>query len=191
MNGKSLDDMTDEERWRLFPIILSNHQSSWKKSFLDEKIVLEPIIGSANIVRINHIGSTAVPGLIAKPTVDILLEIAEETDIPGLVSRMQEAGYRCIPQDDKPAPGLMFTKGYTEAGFKGQVFHIHVRYKGDWDEPYFRDYLVTHPEAAVEYGQLKQDLAVKYKYNRDAYTEGKTAFIKRITNLAKTGVSNP
>lgn len=191
MNGKSLDDMTDEERWRLFPIILSNHQTSWEKCFLDERTVLEPIIGSANIVRINHIGSTAVPGLIAKPTVDILLEITEETDIPGLVSRMQEVGYRCVPQDDKPAPGLMFTKGYTEAGFKGQVYHIHVRYKGDWDEPHFREYLLTHPEAAVEYGQLKQDLAVKYKYHRDAYTAGKTAFIKRITNLAKKRHSNP
>lgn len=185
MKRKNLDEMTDEERWRLFPIMLSKHQPSWRQHYRDEKEVLRKIIGPESIISINHIGSTAVPGLIAKPTVDVLLEVREGTDITELTSSMRQAGYHPIPQDDKPAPGLMFTKGYTESGFKGQVFHIHLRYPGDWDEIYFRDYLLVHPEAAAEYGQLKRKLARLHEFNRDAYTEGKTDFIRRITRLGR------
>ena len=81
---------------------------------------------------------------------------------------------------------MMFIKGYTEKGFKGQVFHAHVRYDGDWDELYFRDYLLTHPETAAEYGRLKMKIKQKYEYHRDAYTDAKTDFIQKIVKLART-----
>lgn len=80
---------------------------------------------------------------------------------------------------------MMFMKGYTSQGFKGQVFHVHVRYIGDWDELYFRDYLMVHPEIADEYGQLKIELQKKYEHDRDGHTNAKTDFIKRITELAR------
>jgi len=85
---------------------------------------------------------------------------------------------------------MMFMKGYTPQGFKGQAFHIHIRYRGDWDELYFRDYLLTHPEIAVEYGELKSELQKKYEHDRDAYTDAKTDFIKRITKLARAEISS-
>lgn len=66
---------------------------------------------------------------------------------------------------------MMFMKGYTPNGFKGQSFHIHVCYKGDWDELYFRDYLLRHSDIAKEYGSLKYKLMKKYKNDREAYTE--------------------
>lgn len=84
--------MTDEERWRLFPIILSEHKPVWKNYYLDEKLVIERIIGSQNIVSISHIGSTAVPGLISKPTIDILVQIKNSTDIKKMILDMQKAG---------------------------------------------------------------------------------------------------
>ena len=181
---KSLDDMTDEERWQLFPIILSEYKPIWKTNYLKEMAVVKEAIGSYNISRISHIGSTAVPGLIAKPTVDILVEIKDNTDTDRLISNMQLGGYRYLEQPENPPPHMMFIKGYTPEGFKGQVFHVHVRYSGDWDELYFRDYLLAHPETSEEYGKLKMELKNKYEHDRDGYTHAKTEFIERITQLA-------
>lgn len=187
--AKSLDDMTDEERWQLFPIILSEYKPAWKTNYLKEMAVVKEAVGSYNIIRISHIGSTAVPGLIAKPTVDILVEIKDNTDTDRLISNMQLGGYRYLEQPENPPPHMMFIKGYTPEGFKGQVFHVHVRYSGDWDELYFRDYLLAHPETAEEYGRLKQELKNKYEHDRDGYTYAKTEFIERITKLARAEVN--
>jgi GrpB-like predicted nucleotidyltransferase (UPF0157 family) len=183
--NKDLDEMTNEERWRLFPIILSKHKPEWKGKYLKEKTVLEKSIGRENIIRINHFGSTAIPGLIAKPTIDILVEIKDGSDTQRVISNMQSSGYIYVEQPDNPAPHMMFLKGYTRKGFKGQTFHVHIRYRGDWDELYFRDYLLLHPDIAEEYGKLKMELKKKYEYNRDGYTDSKTSFIKRITKLAR------
>jgi GrpB-like predicted nucleotidyltransferase (UPF0157 family) len=188
--NKDLNEMTNEELWQLFPIILSEYKSEWKEKYLKEKSVLEQSIGKQNIVRINHYGSTAIPGLIAKPTIDILVEIKDDTDTRKLISDMQANGYRYLEQPDNPPPHMMFTKGYTPQGFKGQAFHIHARYSGDWDELYFRDYLLLHPDIAKEYGKLKLGLKEKYEHDRDGYTEAKTDFIKRITLLARDEIPN-
>lgn len=183
--AKSLTDMTNEELWRLFPIILSQHSPAWKDRYLTEKAALETEIGAANIIRISHIGSTAVPNLLAKPTIDILLEIKETTDLGQLIAALQGIGYIYSPQPDNPPPHMMFLKGYTPEGFRGQAYHLHVRYSGDWDELYFRDYLISHPDAAKKYAQLKLNLKEKYEFDRDGYTVAKTDFIKNLTKLAR------
>src|SRR4030042_634153 len=183
--SKSLEEMTDAERSRLFPVILSEYKPVWKKNYLKERAVLEQSVGSYNIVRINHIGSTVVPGLIAKPTVDILVEIKDNTDTARLVSKMQLAGYRYLEQPKNPPPHMMFIKGYTPEGFKGQVFHVHVRYSGDWDALYFRDYLLAHPEIVEASRKIKLEQKQQYEFDRDAYTYAKTDFIERITGLAR------
>ncbi|MFX4261478.1 GrpB family protein [Pelotomaculum propionicicum] len=84
----------------------------------------------------------------------------------------------------------LFMKGYTPEGFKGQVYHVHVRYSGDWDELYFRDYLISHPDVADEYGKLKLELKNRFEFDRDAYTDAKTDFIKKATRLAKEEMQN-
>ncbi len=187
--SKNIDELTDEERSQFFPIILSEHQLRWQKNFRKEKTLLERAVGIANIVRINHIGSTAVPDLIAKPTIDILVEIKNDTDISKLIGKMQSVGYRFIHQPTIPVKHMYFIKGYTSQGFKGQVFHVHSDYRGDWDELYFRDYLLTHPEIADEYGKLKLALQKRYGYDRDGYTNAKTDFIKRVVKLARAEIS--
>lgn len=105
--------------------------------------------------------------MIAKPTIDILLEVKNDTNIEKLKSNMQSVGYIYNEQLNNPAPCMMFMKGYTPQGFKGQVFHVHVRYSGDWVELYFRDYLLAHSEIADEYGKLKMELKKKYEHDRD------------------------
>jgi GrpB-like predicted nucleotidyltransferase (UPF0157 family) len=182
---KLLSEMSNEELWQLFPIIITEHNNKWKELFLSEKKLIEELIGKNKIVRINHIGSTAVPNLLAKPTIDILVEIKDNTDIPSLIKSLESIDYIYSPQPQKPPPHMMFLKGYTPEGFKGQVFHIHVRYYGDWDEIYFRDYLINHPDVAKEYGNLKLDLKEKYEHDRDGYTQAKTDFIKQVTNIAR------
>ena len=76
-------------------------------------------------------------------------------------------------------------KGYTEDGFADKVFHLHVRYTGDNDELYFRDYLMGHPDAASEYEKLKLKLWKKFEHNRDAYTNAKSEFVYKCTEKAR------
>lgn len=82
------------------------------------------------IERINHIGSTSVNGLLAKPVIDILLAITEDCDLKFLVSILEKNGYTLEIQVQKLAPHMMFMKGYIEKGFTKKAFHLYVRYLG-------------------------------------------------------------
>ncbi len=182
---KPLSEMTNEELWQLFPIELSDHRDEWKQWYEDERDSIIRLIGMENVIRISHIGSTSVPGLIAKPTIDILLEIADECSTQKLKETFEQNGYIFSSQPDNPPPHITFLKGYTSQGFAERVFHIHVRYKGDWDELYFCEFLRVHPDMATQYGELKLQLKQSYEHDRDAYTEAKTEFVQRVTSLAR------
>lgn len=180
-----LNGLSPEKLGRLFPVIVTDANPKWPNLFAKEKKLLENHLETMNVFRITHIGSTAIPNLKAKPTIDILLEIKETTETYGIIHVLGHIGYHHIPRPDNPPPHMMFVKGYTQAGFRGQAFHIHVRYPGDWDEPYFRDYLIQHPEEARKYEHLKLLLSQKFRNDREAYTDAKTKFIKRINRLAR------
>ncbi|MDR1060211.1 MAG: GrpB family protein, partial [Clostridiales bacterium] len=166
---------TDAERQvRIYPIVLSEYNSAWPEWFAEEKDKLEQLIGIENIARINHCGSTSVPGLTAKPTIDILLEINETTDIDKLINALPSPEYICLSGAGltmpTPPPHLTFIKGYLANGFAEKVYHIHVVYPGDHDELLFRDYLIARPGAAAEYAELKRRLFQDYEHDRDGYT---------------------
>lgn len=182
---KSLSGMSNEELWQLFPIQLEEHRDEWQQWFNEERALLNRLIGAENIERVSHIGSTSVPGLIAKPAIDILLEITPSYSTQKLIETLAQSGYIFSRQPLKPPPHMMFMKGYTASGFAEKVFHIHVRYKGDWDEPYFCEYLRRHKDVATEYAALKLSLKEQFEHNRDAYTEAKTEFVTRITRLTR------
>ena len=182
---QNLCEMSNEELWQLFPIILKKYNWKWKDRYNAESKIITASVGTENIERISHIGSTAVKGLKAKPTIDILLEITEKADLNRIIDRLIQANYIYSPQPDNPPPHMMFLKGYTNKGFKGQAFHLHIRYKGDWEELYFRDYLLAHKDVAKEYGKLKIKLRKKYRFDRDGYTLEKTDFVKKYSQ--KTG----
>ena len=190
---KNLTEETDEERRaRIYPVILCEYNPAWQEWFKEEKRNLEMLIGKDNITRISHVGSTAVPGLTAKPTVDIILEVKETTDIDKLTDALSSPEYICLSGAGltipTPPPHLMFLKGYLSDGFAEKVYHIHVRYPDGEDisdKLLFRDYLINHSEAVTEYAELKRKLLKDYKHNRDGYTEAKTAFIKQIIKKTK------
>lgn len=182
---KSLSEMSLEELWQLFPIILKEHNLDYKEWYLIEKNIILNTLSLDTIKRINHIGSTSVEGLIAKPTVDILLEIDSNTDIEEMQSKLLDVGWGLMSSSYTPNLHLIFQKGYTTEGFAEKVFHLHIRFLGDWNELYFRDYLLIHKDIAEEYGNLKKQLKEKYEHNRDGYTEAKTEFITKYTKLSR------
>lgn len=183
--GKELSEMTLEELWNLFPIILKEHNKDYKSWYELEKQKLLNCIDRKSIMRINHIGSTAVEGLIAKPTVDILLEIDNESNIEQIIDILLCNGWLLMSSENMPFMRMVFNKGYTKEGFAEKVYHLHVRYYDNWKELYFRDYLIEHKEVAEEYGKLKLELIEKYEHDRDGYTDAKSDFILKYTEKAK------
>ena len=180
--GKKLSEMGLEELWQLFPIYLTEHNDNWSVWYADEERHLKGYLLADRVKRISHIGSTAIKGIWAKPTIDILAEVVPECDLQQIKPILEKAGYLCMSEN---SGRLSFNKGYTENGFAERVFHLHLRKAGDNDELYFRDYLNAHPEAAKEYEKLKLSLWKQYEHNRDGYTESKTAFVKEYTQKAK------
>jgi len=182
---KPIDEMSAEELGRLFPIILSEHDPAWAGLYAAERDRITGAVGKENIARISHYGSTSVPGLLAKPTIDILIEIKDTTDTAAFIRNLTGIGYGYTPQSRSPPPHMMFMRGYSPQGFKGQAYHVHVRYLGDWDELVFRDYLIAHPETAREYADVKIRLREKFEFDREGYTRGKTEFIRAVGQKAR------
>ena len=178
----TLEEMSLEELWQLFPIFLREHQAEWKDWYAEERLRLLSFLSANQLVRISHIGSTSVETIWAKPIVDILLEIPKEADMAVMRDLLLQNGYLLMSESQGR---MSFNKGYTLSGFAERVFHLHLRYEGDHDELYFRDYLQEHPAVAEDYEKLKLSLWKQYEHNRDAYTEAKTDFIKNYTEEAK------
>ena len=170
-----------ERLGRLYPIILREYNPEYKALYARERDYLLDVF-SGLVLRISHIGSTAVPNLVSKPTIDILLEISENSGLSEITERLAQNGYIV---NTPPADIILYIKGYGPNGFDGQTYHIHVRALGDYSEFYFRDYLIAHPDAAAEYGQLKRHLQERYEHDRDGYTAAQSAFVAKHTKLAR------
>jgi len=181
----NLQNMSPEELGKLFPIVIAEPSADWAYLFQVEKEVILKALPSKGIVCIDHIGSTAIPGMKAKPTIDILLQVTPQTDNQKIIDTFKKMGYHYTEQPDNPPPHMMFVKGYTIRGLKGQAYHIHVRYSGDWDELYFRDYLLKYKEVAKEYEKLKIKLAKEFRNDREGYTKAKTDFVEGVNEIAR------
>ena len=180
--SKKLSAMSLEELWELFPIILQEHQCIWSEWYEEELKALQQMIPLKIMKRISHIGSTAVNSIWAKPIIDILLELENKYDLSHIKEILLRNGYQIMSEE---TGRMSFNKGYAEEGFEEKVYHLHVRYAGDHDELYFRDYIREHKDIAQEYEQLKLKLWRQYEHNRDAYTHSKTEFIIKYTKRAK------
>ncbi|WP_212002847.1 GrpB family protein [Chitinophaga sp. HK235] len=145
------------------------------------------------ITGIEHVGSTSVPGLAAKPIIDIDLLIKDPSQLPLVVAGLEKLGYTW--RGDLGIPGRdafgrnADTTPDDGKGTAWMAHHLYVCLEGCIslkNHLQLRDFLRLHPEAAKQYGALKQDLSVRYPYDIDQYIEGKTAFITGI--LAQTGL---
>ena len=172
--GKELSEMTLEELWELFPIFLVEHTDKWADDYKELEILLQDLFASCTIHRIK--------GIWAKNIVDVMVEIPESSSLKDMAQVLEQNGFTIMSSE---ANRISLNKGYTENGFADKVYHIHLRYAGDNDELYFRDYLNDHPDVAKEYETLKLQLWKQYEHNRDAYTNAKTDFISKWTAEAR------
>ncbi len=178
--SKKLSEMTLDELWQLFPIILTEHNPCWADWYAEEVAELKSILPPDTVYH--HIGSTAVSGIMAKPIIDILIVVNSTDRMKQAASLLQSNGHIIMSTAESR---ISLNKGYTENGFADRVFHLHIRLENDIDEIYFRDYLIAHPDIAKEYEQLKLRLWKEYEHDRDGYTQAKTKFVKKYTLLAK------
>ncbi len=168
------------------------YDSRWPELFRQEAEHLRACLPAGLIRRIEHFGSTTVPGLAAKPIIDMLVEVrslrAARTEIaPILQAQGYDYFWRPTFGDDVP-PWYAFFIRRDERGARTHHIHMVTRrspFREYWDRLRFRDYLIAHPQAAQAYAQLKAELAAAQPNDRVAYTNGKTAFIQRITAEAK------
>jgi len=161
----------------------------WPKMFNEEKEHLLSCLPRELIRRIEHFGSTAVPGLPAKPIVDILVEVTNLDETRRLIVPVLEAqGYDYLWRpswgDDTPPFYAWFIKRDKDGN---RTHHIHMieDHFEHWDRLLFRDYLIEHAEIAKEYESLKLKFSQIHQYDRVAYTKAKTDFIVHITKIAK------
>lgn len=167
-----------------------SYDSKWPIMFEQERDHLIKCLPGDLIRRIEHFGSTAVPGLAAKPIVDILVEVTslEETN-EKIVPILEEQGYDYFWRPSFGDNGPPFYAWFIKRNQNGKrTHHIHMIEKDFplWDNLFFRDYLREHPEIARDYADLKFRLFKKYKNDRVAYTNAKSDFIREITTRAKS-----
>ena len=170
---------------RRTPVAVVPYRSEWAETFELLKARVEGALGSLGL-RIEHVGSTSVPGLPAKPIIDMDVVIESEDQLEDVVARLSAIGY-------EPRGDLGVTGRYAFKSPAGSPDH-HL-YVCAWDNAAlhrhlkFRDYLRGHPEEAAAYGRLKQSLAQAHPFDRDGYTEGKTHWIERALELAGQEIS--
>jgi GrpB-like predicted nucleotidyltransferase (UPF0157 family) len=158
------------------------YDPAWPIQFEKEKELIFAALGQ-RVTFVEHIGSTAVPGLAAKPIIDVLVGVQQLGDVAWYVEPFARAGYVVGKQE---MPGRWFFKKNVD-GIRVCNLHI-VPAEGysDRHELVFRDYLRNHPEAANRYRRLKLGLAAQFlPANRPAYTRAKTEFVQDIVNLAR------
>jgi GrpB-like predicted nucleotidyltransferase (UPF0157 family) len=172
-------------------VALALYDPRWPELFREEKDHLLACLPIGLLGRIEHFGSTAVPGLTAKPIVDLLVEVTDLQAARVQIAPLLEAqGYdyfwRPTYGDDGPPFYAWFIK--RDPGTGSRTHHLHVvesHFVEHWDRLLFRDYLIAHPEVAKEYESLKIHLSSAFPKDRVAYTRGKTEFVVQVTERAK------
>ena len=159
-------------------VIVESYNSEWKKDFEDIRSELMAVL-EGKVISVEHVGSTSVEGLSAKPVIDIDVVIEDEDAFPEVKAAMESIGYT--------HEGDLGIKGRESFKYTGKEHlrkhHLYVCTK-DADELKrhisFRDYLRTHPEAVREYGRIKEEGAKLYPLDIDSYIEHKAPFIEGI-----------
>jgi len=182
MSAKGTTDILGCERTgvKLIP-----HQAAWAELLRQEAERLRAALGD-QVVRIEHAGSTSVPGLDAKPILDIVVAVRDMTEVAAFEQALRPLGYVHQVENDQPGR-LYFPKRLPD---DRSTHHLNITELGTecWlTHVAFRDYLRDHPESREEYRKLKLDLGRRHSTDRAAYQEGKRAFIERVLALAHEG----
>ena len=169
-------------------IAIVPYDPDWPRRFEEEARYLRSRLPPSLIVRIEHYGSTAVPGLSAKPVVDMLVEVASLEKVRKIVAPQLEAeGYDYFWRPEPPDGQAMYAWFIKRDAQGRRTHHIHMveAVSRMWDGLCFRDELRRNSDVARRYEDLKLSLAEKFRHDREGYTRNKTEFVVAITEKAK------
>ena len=167
------------------PVNIVDYDPEWPDLYEAEKRRILDAVGDV-IIRIEHVGSTAVPGIGAKPTIDIMVAVNSLSDAEECIEPLQRIGYEYQPEHEAAMPERRFFRRGNPP--KEQHYHLHmVKQISDFWKRHllFRDYLRVHPKAAHDYYELKKKLAHKCGSDREGYTAAKTSFIESVVERAR------
>ncbi len=173
------------------PVEIVDYDPEWPAAFERERRHLLACLPQGLVVRIEHFGSTAVPGLAAKPIIDVLVEVTDLAAVRERVAPLLESqGYEYFWRPTFGDVGEPFYAWFIkrDSATGKRTHHIHMvegGFTSHWDRLLFRDYLIAHPDVAAQYGALKRRLAAEASTDRVLYTEAKGEFIRRVTDTAK------
>ena len=176
MKSKKNISKTDKRR-----VGVVSYNPNWKDMCKEESEKIKNILNDI-IVDIHHIGSTAIPGIKAKPVIDILVEVKDIGAVDQYNNKMEELGYEVMGEYGIPK------RRFFRKGGNNRTHHIHIFQVGNEEierHINFKEYLIAHPDKAREYSKLKEKLTNKYTYDVENYTNGKSDFIKEIDRKAK------
>ena len=161
---------------------LCPHSKEWAKEFEKEKRILQKILGD-DALEIHHVGSTSIPGLMAKPIIDIAVGVKDEETQRKLIPILAGFGYD-IKDSITEKGEILARKGPPE--LRTHYVHVEIINTPKWEEHMlFKQYLIDHPEYIQKYQELKQKLAKECQGNRRLYTPQKDAFIKDVLEKAR------
>src|SRR4051812_48347910 len=163
------------------PIELASYDPAWPSRFRIESDELQRVLAPWLAGSVEHIGSTAVPGLAAKPVIDIMAGVSDLNVSRPAIEALAVLGYCYFPY--RPDLEHWFCK--PSPAFRTHHLHLVPVGAAQWIRPIaFRDYLKAHPDVAREYDGLKRELAARFRFDREAYTDAKGPFIDAVTEKA-------
>ncbi|OED31461.1 hypothetical protein BHE17_02515 [Planococcus maritimus] len=161
-------------------VIVTAYDKRWSAAFEEAAAEIRKILGSG-CLDIQHIGSTAVPGLAAKPVIDVLVAVADIETVDRFEESFRKLGYHAKGENGLPG------RRYFERGGDERTHHVHC-YEQDNPEIArhlaFRDFLKVNPQTAAAYGQLKMELATQYPLDIERYIKGKQMMVEEIEKKA-------
>jgi GrpB-like predicted nucleotidyltransferase (UPF0157 family) len=154
------------------------HDPRWRDAFEAEAQRVAAALGG-NVVAVHHIGSTAIPNIHAKPVVDLLVEVADVTEVDGRGPAMESLGYEVM--GEYGIHGRRYFRKDNEEGTRTHNVHAFKAGSAEvWRHLAFRDYMIAHPVEARSYSELKRKLAEEHPQSMDEYMDGKDGFIKEM-----------
>ncbi len=167
------------------PVVVVPYDEAWPSLFEEERARIERAIGPW-VEEIEHVGSTAVPGLAAKPVIDIMVGVKSLDDTPIFVKRLEAIGYEYVPELERQMPQRRYFRKLRQGRRTHQIHLVERSDAAFWDRHVlFRDYLRAHPEVAEGYARLKYEVSERFREERVAYTDAKTGFIAEVVRLAE------
>lgn len=164
------------------PIVqLEEYNLNWEKQFAYEKDKIIEAIGK-HILEIEHIGSTSIKGMVAKPIIDIMVGVKDLKSVAQFVKPLEKIEFEYVHK-----PELIDRRFFRKGEWGQGICHLHIcEMSGtEWNEKLsFRDYLRSNPQVAKEYALLKKELASKYIDDRPTYTKKKEPFIRDVIEIA-------